>query len=76
MCFRPAGVDMDKKCSKCGASAKFSDTVCPACGADLPAGAGVPGAPGAPGAPKAPGAPGAPGAPKAPGAPGAAQSEK
>lgn len=70
MCFRPAAVEIDKTCPKCGAKAGASEKVCPKCGATLPAGPampGVPGVPGAPGAPKAPGVPGAPAAPKAPG---------
>lgn len=74
MCFRPAAVELNKKCPQCGKSCEPTDTVCPDCGAELPSGPampgmpGAPGTPGAPGAPKAPGAPAAPGAPKAPGA--------
>ena len=71
MCFRPAAVEIEKTCPKCGAKAESSETVCPSCGADLPAGPAMPGAPGVPGAPAAPGVPGAPGAPAAPGMPGA-----
>ena len=61
MCFRPASVDLEKKCPQCGASVKPVDAVCPQCGAAVPTG---PAMPGAPGAPKAPGAPGAPQAPR------------
>ena len=71
MCFRPAAIEVDKTCPKCGAKNGPMDTTCKECGADLPSGPSAPGAPGAPGAPKAPGAPGAPAAPGAPGAPAA-----
>lgn len=72
MCFRPAAVEIDRTCPKCGAKAGPSETACLQCGADLPSSSAIPGvpgvhgAPGAPGVPAAPGAPGAPGMPKAP----------
>lgn len=65
MCFRPAAMEINKTCSKCGATAGIADSVCPECGEPLSSGPAMPGAPGAPGAPKAPGAPGAPKPPSA-----------
>ena len=56
MCFRPAAVEIDKTCPKCGAKAQMSDKVCPECGAELPEGPAMPGAPGAPRSSCGPGA--------------------
>ena len=70
MCFRPAAVSTDKTCPSCKATCQPTETVCPQCGAELPASTlPIPnvGTPGAPGAPDTSMAPGIPQAPKAPG---------
>jgi rubredoxin len=84
MCFRPAGINIEMECPKCGTKVPGDAKVCPNCGATeedfkdamggmppMPGAPGMPAPPGAPGMPKPPGPPGVPAAPRPPSAPGA-----